>query len=217
MSVDKITSPIAKEGYPFILLFLGITAVTALIWGLGFPVTLPAAASVFTIYFFRNPARTVPVEEKAVISPADGRIIEVRKVREERILKADVLKISIFMSVFNVHVNRVPYCGKVKNIYYNKGKFLSAFKEKASLDNEQNAILLETEQGSNILFVQIAGLIARRIVCYLNSGDEVSKGDRFGLIRFGSRVDIYLPADTKINIQKGAKVQAGETILAYLE
>ena len=171
----------------------------------------------FVIWFFRNPEREIPAGEGVVVAPADGRIIEIKEVAEERILKNQSLKISIFMNVFNVHVNRIPYSGKIVDILYNKGKFVSANKEKASLENEQNAVLLETPEGKKILFVQIAGLIARRIACWVEKGDLVERGQRFGLIRFGSRVDIYLPLGVKLHVSLGDKTKAGTTILGVLK
>jgi len=207
--------PIAKEGYPFIALFGFITLVFAL---LGWPcLTVQLLAlTLFTVYFFRNPERVVPQGDNLVVAPADGKVIFVGEVDEERYFNQRVTKVSIFMSVFNVHVNRVPCDGKVVDMYYNKGEFVNASYDKASKSNEQAGILLETPGGSKILFVQIAGLIARRIVTYPIIGDVLQRGARFGLIRFGSRVDIYFPTNADVTITLGEKTVAGETVLGTM-
>ncbi len=209
-------TPIAVEGIPFILIGAGVT-VTSYLLGWTIVTILLGILTFFVIWFFRNPEREIPAGEGVVVAPADGRIIEIKEVAEERILKNQSLKISIFMNVFNVHVNRIPYSGKIVDILYNKGKFVSANKEKASLENEQNAVLLETPEGKKILFVQIAGLIARRIACWVEKGDLVERGQRFGLIRFGSRVDIYLPLGVKLQVSVGDKTKGGVTILGVLK
>jgi phosphatidylserine decarboxylase len=159
----------------------------------------------------------VPTGDNIVISPADGKIIDIKEGDESRILKKRMIKISIFMNLFNVHVNRLPCTGKVVDILYNPGKFVSANLEKASLENEQNAVVLETTAGEKIIFIQIAGLIARRIVCWLKKGDYGVKGQRFGLIRFGSRVDVYLPVGADVKVSLGQKVKAGESVLAIMK
>jgi phosphatidylserine decarboxylase len=209
-------SPIAAEGYPFIALFAFITLVFAML-GWAFMTVLTLALTLFTVYFFRDPERVIPNEEGAVIAPADGRVIFVGEVPEERCLKDSAIKVSIFMSVFNVHVNRVPCSGKVVDMFYNRGEFFNAALDKASAQNEQGGILLETGDGKKILFVQIAGLIARRIVTYPKVGDLLERGARYGLIRFGSRVDIYLPREANILVQVGDRTVAGESILGYLK
>ena len=206
---------IASEGYPFIALFGFITLVFALL-GCVFFTVLMLLLTLFSVYFFRNPERVIPTGENLVIAPADGKVIFVGEVEEERYFKERVTKVSIFMSVFNVHVNRVPCDGKVVDMYYNKGKFVNASYDKASAVNEQAGILLETGSGSRVLFVQIAGLIARRIVTYPVIGDLLQQGNRFGLIRFGSRVDIYFPKDSNVTITIGEHTVAGETILGTL-
>ena len=204
--------PVASEGYPFIALFAFVTLVFALL-GWGFLTLVLLALSLFAVYFFRNPERCIPQEPGIVVAPADGKVIFVGKVMEERYAREEVTKISIFMSVFNVHVNRVPCTGKVVDMFYNKGEFFNASLDKASMQNEQAGILLETEDGKRLLFVQIAGLIARRIVTYPVIGDLLQRGARYGLIRFGSRVDIYLPVGTDIRVRVGDRTVAGETIL----
>lgn len=209
-------TPIAIEGLPFAIPLL-ILGVALWVFGMRYPACFFTILTIFVLWFFRNPERVAPQDLSAVISPADGRIIVAEEINEDRYLKKKALKISVFMNVFNVHVNRVPYSGKVQDVIYNKGKFISANMDKASIDNEQNAVILDIGSGKRIMFVQIAGLIARRIVCYLKPGDTVEKGKRMGLIRFGSRVDVYLPSGSALNVKIGDKVVAGETILGYLK
>ncbi len=199
---------IAREGWPFIGIALAVFIITVTIGSI--PLVVAAfLLTLFVVWFFRNPERETPKEKGVVVSPADGTVIAAMG------NSGGDTKISIFMSVFNVHVNRIPATGVVKRIEYNKGKFLVASKDKASLDNEQNAITIEDENGRRIKFVQIAGLVARRIVCYLKEGDSVNRGERFGMIRFGSRMDVYLPAGFTIQVKKGDKVSAGSTVLGY--
>lgn len=207
--------PIAVEGYPFIALFAFVTVVFAL---LGWTVItlLFLVLTLFSVYFFRNPDRTVPLKEGAVVSPADGKVVFVGTVEENRLLNCEMIKVSIFMSVFNVHVNRVPCSGKVIDQFYNKGQFVNAALDKASLENEQAGMLLECDNGKPLLVVQIAGLIARRIVTYPVIGDVLERGQRYGLIRFGSRLDVYLPTDCKVEVELGERCVAGETIIGYL-
>jgi len=208
--------PVATEGYPFIALFAFITLVFALLqWS--FPTLLALFLTLFTVYFFRNPERCIPADEDAVVAPADGKVIFVGNVLEDRYFQSEAVKVSIFMSVFNVHVNRAPTSGKVVDMFYNKGEFFNAALDKASLQNEQAGILMETEGGSKLLFVQIAGLIARRIVTYPVVGDLLKRGMRYGLIRFGSRVDVYFPSGTEVLVRVGERTVAGESVLAYLK
>jgi len=204
--------PVAREGYPFILAALFCIIV---IWiaGLVWLELFFAPLGVFVLAFFRDPERVVPADANAIISPADGKVIKVERVRDEKFLKAEVLRICIFMNVFNVHVNRVPASGRVVDVIYNPGKFFNASLDKASLHNEQNAVIMEAENGRRFAFNQIAGLIARRIVCYAKAGMSFEKGQRFGLIRFGSRVDVYLPAGCTPTVKVGEKVRAGSSIL----
>ena len=206
--------PLAREGYPFILASIFVIIVFWVI-GLRGVSYFSFGLAIFIISFFRDPERDIPSEEDSVVSPADGKIIIVDRISEDRFLKKEAIKISIFMNVFNVHVNRVPASGKVLGVFYNPGKFFSADKDKASLENEQNALLIEAKNGKRFVVNQIAGLIARRIVCYTKEGAILEKGKRFGMIRFGSRLDIYLPVDCKINVKIGDKVKAGSAILAY--
>jgi len=206
---------IAREGLPFI----GIGVVLSLLFtalDLETAAVILGALTLFTIYFFRDPERRSGSSEKTVLAPADGRILGVYNLESgNSILGEPGNKVSIFMSVFNVHVNRIPASGKISEISYFPGRFFSANLDKASAQNENNRVTLETG-GRHIVFVQIAGLIARRIACWIKEGDEVRAGQRFGLIRFGSRLDIYLPQDIRVVARKGQKVKAGETILGYL-
>ena len=207
--------PIAREGYPFIALFGFITLVLALL-GWAILTLLLLFLTLFSVYFFRNPERIIPEGDDLIVAPADGKVIFVGEVQEDRYFKERVTKVSIFMSVFNVHVNRVPCNGKVAEMYYNKGGFVNASYDKASESNEQSGILLEADSGSRILFVQIAGLIARRIVTYPIIGDVLQRGARYGLIRFGSRVDIFFPKNATVTATLGERTVAGETILGTL-
>ncbi|MEK7829314.1 MAG: phosphatidylserine decarboxylase family protein, partial [Deltaproteobacteria bacterium] len=200
--------PLAREGYPFILASIFGTIILFLA-GFKSVSYLSGGLTIFIVSFFRDPERDIPSETDAIISPADGRIIIVDRVFEDRFMKQDAIKISIFMNVFNVHVNRVPASGKVSGVFYNPGKFFSADKDKASLENEQNALLIEADNSKRFVVNQIAGLIARRIVCYAKEGDKIERGKRFGMIRFGSRIDVYLPVDCRINVKAGDKVKAG--------
>ena len=211
----KHDSIIAQEGYPFIIFSLIITVFVAFL-GICWLLILSALISFFTIWFFRNPERYFLEGENVVISPADGKVIKVEDIEMNSTISGKFKKVSIFMNVFSVHVNRAPYSGKIEAINYHEGKFVSANLDKASSDNERNAIQIRTENGSAIWAVQIAGLIARRIVCWVKVGDTVKKGERFGLIRFGSRVDVYLPQDSRIAVKIGQKVRAGESPLGYL-
>jgi phosphatidylserine decarboxylase len=211
----KHDSIIAQEGYPFIIFSLVITVFISF-FGICWLIILMIAITTFVIWFFRNPERYFQDEEKLIISPADGKVIKIDDVEMKGTITGKFKKISIFMNVFSVHVNRALYSGTIEAINYHAGKFLSANLDKASLDNERNEVMIRTEDGRSLWAVQIAGLIARRIVCWLNVGMKVKKGERFGLIRFGSRVDVYLPEDSKVSVKLGDKVKAGETPLGYL-
>ena len=208
--------PVAREGIPFIAFGLFLTILFTLL-GLDILACLAGLLTLFIIFFFRDPARRSQVSDKTVLTPADGTILRVQQLEDdENPMGEPTIKISVFMSVFNVHVNRIPIMGKIAEIVYHSGKFLSAHLDKASEKNEKNLITLETGDGRKIVFVQIAGLIARRIVCWIKEGDHVKTGQRFGLIRFGSRLDIYLPKDTRVTVQPRDKVKAGETVLGHL-
>lgn len=211
---------ITPEGYPFIaysaglFLFLAAGAVLLHSLTLAVPAVVTFVLCLFVISFFRNPERTPPADPSVVVAPADGRVVYVGPASQEQL--GDCLKISIFMSVFNVHVNRAPVSGRVLHRFYKPGKFYDARHDKASCENEQCGLVVETENGVRLVCVQIAGLIARRILCYVDEGDQVQRGARYGMIRFGSRVDIYLPADCQPLVAVGQATTAGETPLTRL-
>jgi phosphatidylserine decarboxylase len=207
---------IAREGLPFIIP-LGIFTILFAFFGFIWITILFFIATAFVTWFFRNPKRRTPDDPKSVISPADGEVIKIEDIPESDFLKGPSKKISIFMNVFNVHVNRIPYSGTINRIHYHKGNFFSANLDKASSLNERNSILIKTDNGKEILTVQIAGLIARRIECWVKEGMHVNKGDRFGLIRFGSRLEIFLPSDSITSVKIGDKVKAGETPIGWLK
>lgn len=207
--------PIARPGWALILGAAFATAVFALL-----DLTLPALTGLTAAFclccFFRDPDRLVPVEDGVVVSPADGRVIEAGPVEDAHYGLGNCRKVSIFMSVFNVHVNRVPCDGRVTDIRYVPGKFFNASLDKASSDNERNAVFLETDGGRVVCCVQVAGLIARRIISGLAVGDTVSRGRRFGMICFGSRLEVYLPADADVRVSVGDRVRAGTSVLGRL-
>lgn len=210
-----ITLPLAAEGVPLLAAAAFITLVLALL-ELTLPALIGLAAAVFLGFFFRDPDRVVPRDEKAVVSPADGRVLAAEIIEDGGgFYDGTCLKISIFMSIFNVHVNRVPASATVRRIEYHPGRFFSANLDKASEKNERNAVYLETEDGHRLCTVQIAGLVARRIICRIQPGDAVSRGIRFGLICFGSRLDVYLPPEVESAVHRGQKVQAGTSVLGY--
>ncbi len=206
---------LAKEGWPFIIISLFISL---LIYHLSnFWLALPLfIVSIFIIQFFRDPKREIPSQPNVVLSPADGKIICIEET-EDVYQNNRALKISVFMNVFNVHSNRCPVDGEVVDLQYYSGKFLNADFDKASTENERNAMVIKLPTGDKITVVQVAGLIARRILCYVQKGQTLTRGQRYGFIRFGSRVDIYLPLDAKPLVTIGQKVFATETILAKLE
>ncbi len=213
---NQTAFPIAKAGWPIIFASAFVTFVLAMT-GPVYPALIGILITLFICNFFRDPDRLTPDKKDAVICPADGRIVFTGVVNENPFIDGPCLKIGIFMNIFNVHVNRIPFSGKIKKIQYYPGKFYSADKEKASTDNEHNALILETDKQQTIGFVQIAGLIARRIICYVHEEQDVVCGQRFGLICFGSRVDVYLPEDAVLSVDKGDKVKAGTSILGYLK
>lgn len=212
------TKAIHREGHIFLIIFMAVTflfasANTTLGW-------ICFIATVWCGTFFRNPDRLVSVKKGLIVSPADGlvhKISEVKPPAELGLSEEEMIRVSIFLSVFNVHVNRVPADGKILTLHYHPGKFFNASMDKASIHNERQSILMETSSGHKIAFVQIAGLIARRIVCDLEEGMKVLGGQRFGIIRFGSRVDVYLPLGTKLKVGEGHTMIGGETIIADLE
>ena len=207
--------PVAREGYPFIL-FAAFFALIAALLDYDTVSFISVVVTAFTLYFFRDPERWITDAPEALVSPADGKVIVLEKVFDDKLVKEQVYKVSIFMDVFNVHVNRTPFAGTVREIIYTPGRFYSANTDRGALENETCAIILETAAGRRLAFVQMAGLVARRIVCWAEKGDVLARGERFGLIRFGSRVDLYLPLDIQLEVKLGDKVKAGETILGYL-
>lgn len=204
---------IAREGWPFISAGLVLSIiVTACAGWWSLPFWLFTA---FALQFFRDPSRPIPQDADAVLCPADGRIVVVEKALDPY-RNVEALKISVFMNVFNVHSQRAPIDGTITGVEYNKGKFVNAALDKASTENERNAVLATTRSGREITFVQVAGLVARRILCYIGEGEKVVRGERYGFIRFGSRVDVYLPTDARAEVAIGDKVSASSTILARL-
>jgi len=205
---------IAREGWPFLGIAFALSLLILFLagWAWSLPFWL---ATLFVLQFFRDPPRDVPDEPRALVSPADGRIVFVGRA-EDPYLKREALKISVFMNVFNVHSNRSPVDGTVKEKWYFPGAFVNAALDKASLENERSALWLRTREGQDVTCVQVAGLIARRILCYVGSGAELVRGQRYGFIRFGSRVDVYLPPDAQPKAAIGDKVYAAETVLAWL-
>lgn len=205
---------LAKEGWPFIgisvAVALAVTIFGSVAWSIPFWLI-----AVFVIQFFRDPARSVPQGAKDVLSPADGRIVVIEPV-DDPYLKRPALKISVFMNVFNVHSNRSPVDGDVQQRWYNPGAFVNAALDKASTENERNALWIKTRDGQDVTCVQVAGLIARRILCYVDTGKELARGERYGFIRFGSRVDVYLPPGSTAMVTVGDKVSATATVLAQL-
>ncbi len=212
----KHDSIIVPEGLPFIIP-LGIFTLIFFLFGISWAAALLFVATCFVTWFFRNPERAFADAKNAVISPADGEVIKIEEGVESDLLNGPAQKISVFMNVFNVHVNRMPYSGTVAAIEYDKGNFFSANLDKASTLNERNSVLVKTDDGKKILTVQIAGLIARRIECWVKEGMHVEKGERFGLIRFGSRLEVFLPPDAVISVAVGDKVRAGETPIGWLK
>ncbi|MDR0251233.1 MAG: phosphatidylserine decarboxylase [Burkholderiales bacterium] len=206
---------VAREGWPF----LAGTVLVALMLSWLAPWWLAVLAwlvALFVLQFFRDPARDIPTQPNAVLCPADGRVIKVEQAHDSY-LDRNSLKISIFMNVFNVHSQRSPVDGKVEKIWYDRGRFLNAAVDKASVENERNALHLTAANGQAVTCVQVAGLVARRILCYVKAGDTLMRGQRYGFIRFGSRVDVYLPVSARACVTIGQKVRATETVLAELQ
>lgn len=214
MASDKRHPILAREGWGHTAI-VAIPAVLVTIWG-GWLWAAPLwLATVFVVQFFRDPARAVPTLPGAVVCPADGRVIKVDEV-DDPYLKRPAKRVSIFMNVFNVHSNRIPVAGVVKERWYHPGSFLNAALDKAARDNERNALWIRTDAGDDVVAVQVAGLIARRILCYVEPGQQVELGERYGFIRFGSRVDVYLPMSAQVKVALGDKVHAGSDVLAQL-
>jgi phosphatidylserine decarboxylase len=195
---------------------LGTVAVVGTLAGHPLAVVPVLLATGFCLWFFRDPERTAPTDDRAVISPADGRVVAVVSEREDRFLETAATRVSIFMSPLDVHVNRSPVTGTVRQVQHFEGKFRAAFSDKSSLDNERNAVVLESG-GRHFLMVQIAGALARRIVCYVGPGDRLERGQRFGMIMFGSRVDVFLPPGVQPTVSKGERVRAGLSVLGRVQ
>lgn len=216
-SIRSQIAPIHPEGYPFIGAFALLSLILFWVWTpLGW---IGTVLTLWCAYFFRDPVRVTPVREGLIVSPADGRVSRVTNVVppvELDLGSKPLPRVSIFMSVFDCHVNRSPFAGRIERIVYKAGKFLNADLDKASEDNERNSLVI-ANGGVRIGVVQIAGLVARRIVSFAREGDVVAAGDRFGLIRFGSRLDVYLPEGTKPLVAEGQTSLAGETVLADLK
>jgi phosphatidylserine decarboxylase len=216
-SIRQQLTPIHPEGYPFIGAFALVSLVLLWLWPpLGW---LGVIATLWSIYFFRDPPRVTPIRDGIVVAPADGRVCQVVSVvppRELELGERPLPRVSIFMSVFDCHINRSPIAGRIERIVYHAGKFISADLDKASEDNERNAFAIVTGAGQRVIVVQIAGLIARRIVCFAREGDSLGAGQRIGMIRFGSRVDVYLPEGTRVLAGEGQIATAGETVIADL-
>ena len=215
MADRAVGIPFAKEGFPFIGVAAGITLIAG--WLGWVPVAVAAAVlTLFVSWFFRNPPREIPQGPGLIVSPGDGKVLAVEEEFEPRYLKDRAVRISIFLNVFDVHINRIPCEGIIEDVQYQPGLFLVASKPHATVKNEQNAVMIKTVEGAKVLCVQVAGLIARRIVWWVHPKDPAVRGERYGLIRFGSRMDTYVPVGTVIKIAVGDRVKGGETILGVL-
>ncbi|MBE1425744.1 phosphatidylserine decarboxylase [Desulfomicrobium macestii] len=210
--MHKPSIGLSLEGLPFIF-FTAMATLTFALLDCWFMATVLLVALFFVLNFFRDPERVVPQEPGVAVSPADGKVIKVETMRDP-MTGEDRTAVCVFMNVFNVHVNRMPVAGRIARISYFGGKFLNASFDKASTDNERNSLLIEDGDGRSWTMVQIAGLIARRIICWGEEADSLGRGQRFGLIKFGSRVDLYLPAEYEPTVRIGDKVFAGQSILA---
>lgn len=204
---------IAREGWPHLAIVTAVALASTYLFGAWSLIAWIAV--LFVLQFFRDPARSVPEGKGLVLSPADGRVIKVENAHDPYLMR-DAILVSVFMNVFNVHSNRSPVDGTVSDIRYFPGKFVNADLDKASTENERNAMHIKTPSGADITCVQVAGLIARRILCYVKQGDTLVRGQRYGFIRFGSRVDVYLPRDAKLTTSIGDKVRATTSVLAEL-
>jgi phosphatidylserine decarboxylase len=209
MRRHRKTFPLVVEGIPYLIPPAVITVIGG-VWGKMYLFLPFLVLTIFGCSFFRNPPRRIPVGDGLILSPADGRIIGIKKGSENT-------TVSIFMSIFNVHVNRVPAAGTIDSIRYQRGRFLPANSGEASRQNEQNALQLRSVEGLQLVFVQVAGVIARRIVCYMREGDPVQRGEIFGAILFGSRVDVSLPHGVKVKVHKGERVKGGESVLGVIQ
>jgi phosphatidylserine decarboxylase len=209
MPLTRKTFPLVVEGIPYLIPPAVITVIAG-VWGNGYLFFPLLALTIFMISFFRNPPRRIPAGKGLILAPADGRIVEVKK-------NAEGTQVSIFMSVFHCHVNRAPAAGTITEVQYQKGQFLPANKGEASRQNEQNALWLQSAEGLKVRFVQVAGIIARRIVCHVRAGDQVQRGEIFGAILFGSRVDCFLPRGVAVQVHAGERVKGGKSVLGVIQ
>lgn len=215
MADRAVGVPFAKEGFPFIGAAAGVTLFSG--WLGWMPVAAVAAGlTLFVSWFFRNPARVIPEGPGLIVAPGDGKVIAIEEEFEPRYLKDRSLRVTIFLNVFDVHINRIPCEGVIEDVQYQPGLFLVASKPEATIKNEQNALMIQAASGAKVLCVQVAGLVARRIVCWVSPKDRAKLGERFGLIRFGSRMDTFLPIGTKLRVAVGDRVKGGATILGDL-
>ena len=207
--------PIAREGVPFVLGSAVPAALAGLMGWRGAAVTF-GALTCFTGWFFRNPSRHIPRGDDLILASGDGKVIAIQEEYEPRFLKDQCFRISIFLNIFDVHINRMPCAGTVVDVAYQPGRFINASEPDATIHNEQNALMIETPARQKVLCVQVAGLLARRIVCWVQPGEAAVAGERFGLIRFGSRMDTFFPVNSRIRVKVGDRVKGGESILAEL-
>jgi phosphatidylserine decarboxylase len=215
MADRAVGIPLVREGLPVVGALAGATVFAGAV-GWTVPAVALGGSTLFAAWFFRNPRRVIPCEQGAVVAPGDGKIIAIEESYEPRFLKDHATKISIFLNIFNVHVNRIPCAGIIEDVAYQPGRFLAANHPNATLRNEQNALMIRAINGAKVLCVQVAGLLARRIVCWVSPGEQVSCGERFGLIRFGSRVDLFLPKGTVLQVAVGDCVKGGKDLLGVL-
>lgn len=206
--------PIVPDGWAYIGV-MGIVCLLTYFWRPWFTI-IPLILLIFIAFFFRNPERTVPAAPGLIVSPADGVVINVDRVYEGDYLETEVQRVSIFLSIFNVHINRAPMDGKIEYLSYRRGKFLPAWKSEVSDENEQNRIGLNNG-GCKVMVNQIAGLVARRVVCWPKTGDELKRGERFGLIKFGSCTELYLPLEVELTVNEGDRVKGGETVIGRVK
>ncbi|WP_455246144.1 phosphatidylserine decarboxylase family protein [Petrachloros mirabilis] len=215
MADRAVGVPVAKEGIPFIGVAAGVTLLAGwLEWTVA--VCAGGLLTLFVAWFFRNPHRVIPQGTNVVVAPGDGKVIAIEEEFEPRYLKDKSVRVTIFLNVFDVHINRMPCEGVVEDVQYQPGLFLVASKPEATIKNEQNAVMIKSVTGAKVLCVQVAGLIARRIVCWVAPREKAVRGERFGLIRFGSRMDTFLPAGAGIKVAVGDRVKGGETIVGEL-
>lgn len=212
--MKKHNWPIVADALPMLIIFIILTAIVYFFWGM-WAALFPLILVLFILYFFRNPSRKITAQSDEIVSPADGVVLSVEKIEEKNYLRGPAIKVSIFLNIFNVHVNRVPVTGVIDYLHYRPGKFLPAFKSHASQLNERNYVGIKCKDNPDVavLVVQITGFIARRIVCWAKAGEKLRQGDLFGMIKFGSCTELYLPVETTVFVEKGQKVRGGETII----